>query len=83
MDSDQGVSSDHPDADLEDSGLGTLFRHLAHDFVPEDVHLFEGQDEAVVEVEVGSAEGGGRYLDKNVLWIGNSWAGRVLDADIS
>ncbi len=63
----------HPRADLY---------HLPHELVPEHVALLHGGDEAVVEVQVGAADGGRRHADDRVALVQDPRIGDLDDVDL-
>jgi hypothetical protein len=78
-----GEGDDDAVADADVVNLRTDLDDLAHELVAEDVAFLHGGNEAVVEVEVGAADGGGGDAHDGVAGIENFGVGHVLDLDIA
>ncbi len=73
----------HPVADLEVADSWADLAHDAHRLVADDVAGGHERGERLVEVQVGSAQAGGRDLDDRVGGVLDRGVGHLLDADLA
>src|SRR5918998_5284246 len=74
---------DDPVTDLEILHAAADLDDLAHELVPEDVALLHRRHEAVVEVQVRTADGRRRDSDDRVVTVQDLRVRDVLDLDVA
>src|SRR4051812_10966712 len=77
-----GERHDHAIAGLELAITRTHLDHLAHEFVADDVARLHAHHEAVVEVEVGAANGAARHPDDRIARLLDDRIGHRIAADV-
>ncbi len=77
---DDGEGHHHAVADLELLVRRADFHHLAHELVAHDVAVFHARHEAVIQVQVRTADGTGADLDDGVARIFDRGVGEVVVA---
>ena len=77
-----GAGGHHPVAFDHFAHGAADFDDLAHEFVAEDVALVHFGDVAVVDVQVGAADGGGGYFDDGVGGVVDFGIGDGFDFDL-
>src|SRR5262249_54258291 len=74
---------DHAIAAAERAHPGAKLHHFSHELVAEHVARLHGRDEAVVEMEIRAADGGGGDLDDGIARIHDLGHGDVVHANVA